>query len=127
MKLSDLSDSPYLASDDYKVGTILPAVVISKITMEDVPVPNSTKKNRKAIVWFEKATKGWCMNKTVARTIARKLELDTDAIDQSFLGITVQLKVVGGVRRPDGTTGNALRLHDAWGVGKAATTAQEKP
>ncbi len=121
MKLADLSNSPYLASDDYKVGTIMPPVVIERIEMNDVPIPNSTKKNRKAVAFFKGATKGWVMNKTVARNIARKTEADTSMIDKSFVGITVQFIVVGDVRRPDGTKGNAFRLHDAWAVGQTAS------
>lgn len=123
MNLSDLGNSPYLASDDYAIGTIMPAVVIERIQMDDVPVPNSTKKNRKGVMFFKGATKGWVINKTVARAIAKKLGGDTKAIDKTWLGATVQLVVVGDVRRPDGTKGNAFRLYDAWPIGQT----QSKP
>lgn len=114
MKLSDLSTSPFLASDDYKAGTIMPRVVIERIKFDDVPIPNSTKKQSKAVCYFKGATKGWVMNKTVAREIAKKTGADTSCIDRSFVGVSLQLVVVKDVRRPDGTKGNAFRLHDAW-------------
>ena len=37
--LSSLSVSEYLASDDYTVGEILPAAIIERIEMRDVPKP----------------------------------------------------------------------------------------
>lgn len=121
INLSDLSNSPYLASDDYKVGTVLPPVVIERIVMEDVPTPNSTKKQPKAIAWFKGAKKGWVINKTVARQIGRIVG-ETKNIDTAWVGVSVQLKVVGDVRRPDGTKGNAFRLENAWPAGAAPST-----
>lgn len=121
MNLSDLSSSPYLASDDYAVGTILPPVEIVEIKMAEVPVPNSTKKNSKAVAFFKGATKGWCINKTVARQIAKVIGQTKD-IDKTWIGAKIQLVVVGDVRRPDGTKGNAFRLHQAWPPPATQTT-----
>ena len=53
MNLSDLSASPYLASDDYAVGTVLPLVAIEKIVLEDVPMAGKTTKTTKAIAYFK--------------------------------------------------------------------------
>jgi hypothetical protein len=109
INLTDLSNSPYLASDDYTVGTVLPIATVAAIKMEDVPVPNSTKKNRKAIMYFAGAKKAWCINKTEARKIAAVIG-ETKNIDAAWIGAKVQLCVVGDVRRPDGTKGNAFRI-----------------
>lgn len=122
INLSDLSTSPYLASDDYKVGTILPIVEIERIVMADVPVPNSTKKQAKAVCFFKGATKAWVMNKTVGRKIGQALG-ETKAIDTAWVGARIQLEVVGDVRRPDGTKGNAFRLHGAWPKGETPPAA----
>lgn len=124
INLADLSNSPYLASDDFPIGMVLPAVVIERITMEEVPVPNSKKTNLKAIAYFKGAVKGWCMNKTVARDIVKATNIPTKDIGTAWIGVTVRLKVVGDVRRPDGTRGNAFRLSEAWAPGvKVGETA----
>jgi hypothetical protein len=111
VNLSDLSNSPYLASDDYKVGTIFPLLTIEAIRMEDVPAPGTTKKTAKAIMLFAGAKKGWCVNKTEARKIAKALGEDKN-IERTWIGAKVALEVVGDVRRPDGTRGNAFRIHE---------------
>lgn len=113
INLSDLSSSPYLASDDFAVGTILPRVIIERIDIQDVPVPGKAKKDAKAVAWFKNAKKGYVLTKAVGRAIAKKLGVAKD-IDKTWIGAAVQLVVVGDVRRPDGTKGNAFRLHDAW-------------
>lgn len=113
INLSDLSNGPYLASDDFKVGTVLPAVTIERIVIEEVPTPGSTKKSPKVVAWFKGASKGWVMNKTVGRQIARILG-ETKNLDTTWIGARVSLKIVGDVRRPDGTKGNAFRLENAW-------------
>jgi hypothetical protein len=118
--LKDLSAaSPYLASDDYAVGTIMPPVEIVRIQMEDVPIPNSTKKQSKGVVFLKGVQKGWVINKNVARKIGAILG-ETKNIERTWLGARISLEVVGDVRRPDGTKGNAFRLHSAT---KAAPTA----
>lgn len=125
INLTDISTSPYLASDDYKVGTVLPAVTIERIVMEDVPVPGSTKKQPKVVVWFKGASKGWVMNKQVARQIARIVG-ETKNLDTTWIGVRVSLKVVGDVRRPDGTKGNAFRLENAWPAESTAASADKE-
>lgn len=112
MNLSDLSSSEFLASDDFIVGTIMPAVVIERMQMVDVAIPNSTKKQAKAVMYFKGAQKGYVVNKNVGREIAKALGA-TKNIDKAWLGASIQLKVVGDVRRPDGSRGNAFRLHAA--------------
>lgn len=109
MNLSDLSSSPYLASDDYTVGTVLPLVEIERIATSEVPQPGSTKKQTKAVAWFKGCAKGWVINKTVGREIGRIIGHTKD-IDKTWIGAKISLKVVGDVRRPDGTKGNAFRL-----------------
>lgn len=111
MNLSDLSNSPYLASDDYAVGTVLPLVAIERIVMEDVPTPGKTQKTSKAIAYFVGAKKGWCINKTEARKIAKAVGVAT-GIDKAWIGVKISLKVVGDVRRPDGSRGNAFRIEE---------------
>jgi hypothetical protein len=113
MHLSDLSTSQFLASDDYIAGTVLPIVEIESIKMTDVPIPNSTKKASKAVIYFKGAGKGYVVNKGVARKIGAILG-ETKNIDRTWVGAKIQLEVVSGVRRPDGSTGLALRLHAAW-------------
>jgi hypothetical protein len=124
MNLSDLSSSPYLASDDYPVGHLFPPVEIVEIKMCEVPVPNSTKKSSKAVAFFRNATKGWCINKTVARQIA-KIVGQAQNIEKTWIGVRIQLVVVGDVRRPDGTKGNAFRLNQAWPAGTEKSSATQ--
>ncbi len=109
INISDCSVSPYLVANDFEVGTEFPALPIKSITMEDVPQPNSTKKTRKAIIYFEGGKKGWAANVNCLREIGRALGI-TKAIDTKWLGAKVALKIVGDVRRPDGTRGNAIRI-----------------
>lgn len=49
--LKDLATSPYIVSADYPVGHVFPLATISAIKIEEVPVPNSNKKNKKGIVY----------------------------------------------------------------------------
>lgn len=109
MNLSDISNSNLLASDDFSVGTVLPMLVIDRITTEDVARPGTQKKEPKATVWFVGAKKGWVINKNEARKMAKILG-ETKNIDKTWIGARVSLKIVGDVRRPDGTKGNAFRV-----------------
>lgn len=122
MKLSDITASIYLASDDYKVGTIFPSRPIERIEMADVPVPGSAKKQAKCVIFLRDVPKGWVVNKKEARKIAAKLNC-TDAIEKGWLGAQIALEVVGDVRRPDGTRGNAFRVHDCKPAAFAPTAA----
>jgi hypothetical protein len=114
INVSDIAPSPYVASDDFKVGALLPPMVIEAISIGQVPTPGKRDKQSKAVVRFAKAHKGYVLTKNVARAIARRLRIATENIDKEWVGIKVQFKVVGDVRRPDGTKGNAFRLHEAW-------------
>jgi hypothetical protein len=127
MDLKDLSAaSPYLASDDYAVGTVMPPVEIVKIEMQDVPVPNSTKKQAKAVIFLKGVPKGYVVNKNVARKIAQALG-ETKNIERTWLGAVISLEVVGDVRRPDGTKGNAFRLRSAARAAQAPPAAPTTP
>lgn len=109
MNLSDLSNSPYLASDDFAIGQTFPDLEIERIVMEEVGTPGKTAKTPKAIAYFKGRGKGWCINKTEARKIAKAVGTTTK-IDTAWIGVKITLKVVGDVRRPDGTKGNAFRV-----------------
>jgi hypothetical protein len=129
INLSDLGNSPYIASDDYAVGSVLGVVTIERIDIQDVPTPGKSKKDPKAVAWFKGQHKGYVITKNVGRAIAKKLG-STKNIDKAWLGASIQLEVVGDVRRPDGTKGNAFRLKDAWPAQAPAQqqqTAQTQP
>lgn len=113
ISIADLGNSPYIASDDYAAGTILPRVEIERIDIQEVPTAGKSKKDPKAVAWFKGARKGYVLTKNVGRAIAKKLGVAKD-IDKAWIGASIQLVVVADVRRPDGTRGNAFRLHDAW-------------
>ncbi len=125
INISDMSDSPYIASADYQIGTVLPRVEIERIEMNDVPTPGKREKQSKPAVFFKGAKKGYVLTKNVARAIAAKLGITTKDIGREWVGISIQLEVVGDVRRPDGTRGNAFRLHDAWAKAAPITTTTE--
>jgi hypothetical protein len=120
INIADMGNSPYIASADFQIGTALPRLEIERIDMQDVPTPGKKDKTAKPAVWFKGAKKGYVLTKNVARAIAAKLGITTKDIGREWPGIQIQLEVVGDVRRPDGTRGNAFRLHDAWP--KAAPT-----
>lgn len=124
INVSDIAPSPYVASDDFKVGTVLPPMVIESISIGQVPTPGKRDKQSKAVVRFVGARKGYVLTKNVARAIARRLRIATENIDKEWIGIKVQFKVVGDVRRPDGTKGNAFRLHEAWLADGTQPTAE---
>ncbi len=132
INVADMGNSPYIASADFQIGTVLPRLEIERIDMQEVPTPGKKEKQAKPAVWFKGAKKGYVLTKNVARAIAAKLGITTKDIGAQWPGIQIQLEVVGDVRRPDGTRGNAFRLHDAWP--KAAptqpttsTTQEQKP
>ena len=129
LSLSDLSDGPYLVSDEFTVGTKLPAtgfLTIERVVAEDVPVPGSKRTNRKGVLYFRGAKKGWCANKTELRKLGR-IFVQTKNIDQTWLGGRVRLVIVGDVRRPDGTRGNAIRVDEAEAPAQQQTTTNTEP
>jgi hypothetical protein len=124
INIADMGNSPYIASADFQIGTVLPRLEIERIDMQEVPTPGKKEKQAKPAVWFKGAKKGYVLTKNVARAIAAKLGIATKNIDKEWIGMQIQLEVVGDVRRPDGTRGNAFRLHDAWA--KTAPTNETK-
>lgn len=110
MNLSDITASIYLASSDYKVGTIFPPREILKVEMADVPIPGQAKKQSKCVIFLRDVPKGWVINKQDARKVGAALSCTKD-LQTGWLGAMVSLEVVGDVRRPDGTRGNAFRVH----------------
>lgn len=124
INLADFNDSPYLVSDEFAVGTVFPPMEISSIEGAEVPVPNSKKTNRKIVVFFKGAKKGWCANKTELRRLG-KIFGATKSIEKAWIGGRVSLHIVGDVRRPDGSKGNAIRVKEAWPPTRAAAPAAE--
>lgn len=123
INIADCSVSPYLVANDFEVGTEFPLLTIKSVTMEDVPQPNSTKKTRKAIIYFEKGSKGWAANVNCLREIGRQLGI-TKSIDTKWIGAKVALCIVANVRRPDGTKGNAIRIARVEPATNAPATTQ---
>ena len=124
INISDLSDSPHLASGDFEVGQILPAVMIERVHMGEIPIEGSQKTNRRAVVTFRGAKKSWVMSKTRGRDIAQMSGVSPKGIDVSFVGVTLQLIVVDGIKNPRGgpkTTG--FRVHKAWPPGQGPLAA----
>ena len=62
-------------------------------------------------MYFVGAAKGWVLNKSEGRKIAKELG-EAKNIDKTWIGASVMLHVVGDVRRPDGTKGNAFRVKE---------------
>ena len=127
INIADLSDSPHLASGDFEVGQILPAVMIERVHMGDIPIEGSQKVNRRGVVTFRGAKKTWVMSKTRGRDIAQMSGVSPKGIDVSFVGVTLQLIVVDGIKNPRGgakTTG--FRVHKAWPPGQGPLAAPGK-
>ena len=122
MNLSDITASDFLASNDYKVGTIFPPKEIIRMEMKEVATPGKAEKKVKCVIFLKDVPKGWVINKQEARKIGQALQCTT-SIEKGWLGASVSLVVVGDVRRPDGTRGNALRIHE---VKPPAIAAPEK-
>jgi hypothetical protein len=111
MNLSDITASDFLASNDYTVGTVFPLREIIRLEIKEVGVPGKPTKQNKCVVFLRDVPKGWVINKQEARKIGAALNC-TKNIEKGWLGASVSLIVVGDVRRPDGTRGNALRVHE---------------
>jgi hypothetical protein len=109
MNLTDITSTQWLASDDYEVGKTFHNLEIIKIIKEEIPVQGKREKTPKAVAYFKGATKGWVINKGEARKIAKAVG-SAEKIDTEWIGTIITLKVVGDVRRPDGTKGNAFRV-----------------
>jgi len=106
MNLPELTDTQYLAANDYPAGQVFPPLKIVKI--EKKPAPSG--KGQKAVIHLEKAPKPWmCSSVVTLREIGKALGQTRD-IEKTWLGAFISLKVVPNIRRPDGTTGNAFRI-----------------
>jgi hypothetical protein len=126
VNVSDLTESQHLASNDYVVGTVFPLMPIIKVVKETVIAPGQAKKQSKGVIYLDGAPKGWVANKTELRKIAQLLGVSTN-IDKTWIGALLSIKVVGNVRRPDGTTGNAFRVeHAAWPADETNTQQSEE-
>jgi hypothetical protein len=105
MNLLELTNTIYLAANDFEIGTTFPLLKILSVEKKDAP----SGKGQKAVITLEKAPKPWmCSSVTVLREIG--LKLGAKNIEKAWLGAYLSLKVVGGVKRPDGTKGNAFRI-----------------
>lgn len=111
MNLSDITAGEFLAANDYSVGTNFPLREIMRLEMKDVATPGKTQKQSKCVVFLKDVPKGWVINKQEARKVGAILG-STTSIEKAWLGAFVALTIVGDVRRPDGTRGNAIRILD---------------
>ena len=105
MNVPDLTVSDYMASADYEVGTVFPLLPITKVEQKKAP---SGKGNR-LVLHLEKAPKPFMIS---SNQVIRELgaALGMKEVQNTWLGCKVSFKVVGNVRRPDGTRGNAFRI-----------------
>ena len=107
MNVPDLTNSDYMASDDYEVGTTFPLLKIVKV--EKKPAPNG--KGSKAVLHLDKAPKPFMVS---SNAVLRELgaTFGHREIEKIWIDCAVSFKVVGNVRRPDGTKGNAFRINE---------------
>jgi hypothetical protein len=117
MNIPDVTCSDFLNSADYQVGTIFPPRKITKIEMKKAP----NGKGEKAVIHLADVPKPWmCSSRVTLREMGKVLGLRN--IDKTWIGAAVSLKVVDGIRRPDGTVGNAFRVEK---IEPATTPVQE--
>ena len=110
MNLPDLTESIYLNSSDFLVGTTFPPMEIVSVEKKKAPSGKGDKVER-GVITLAKCPKPWmCSSVTTLRQIGAVLGMK--AIEKTWIGGVVTLKVVAGVRRPDGTVGNAFRVAD---------------
>ena len=108
MNISQLTESDYLNSSDYTVGTKFPVKKIAKI--ERRKPPSNPNGSERLVIWLEDVPKPWMVS---SRVLIRKLgaTLGMSKIETAWIGAGIGVEVVGNVRRPDGTKGNALRTY----------------
>jgi hypothetical protein len=105
MNIPDITQSEYLNSADYQVGTVFPARKITRIELKKAP----SGKGEKAVIHLQDVPKPWmCSSRVTLREMGKVLGLRN--IDKVWIGAAVSLKVVDGIRRPDGTVGTAFRV-----------------
>ena len=120
MNLSDITAGEFLAANDYSVGTTFPLREIIKLEMKEVAIPGKTVRQSKCVIFLRDVPKGWVVNKQEARKIGAVIGCTT-SIEKGWLGARLSLTIVGDVKRPDGTRGNAIRVADIQPAEKAAT------
>jgi hypothetical protein len=105
MNLPEVTNSDYIAANDYEAGAVWPALKI--LSVEKRKSPNG--KGEKAVITLEKLPKPWmCSSNEVLREIGKALGRKN--IDKTWPGNSISLKIAADVRRPDGTRGNAFRI-----------------
>jgi hypothetical protein len=120
MNLPDLTNTIYLAANDYPAGQVFPLLKITRIEKKSAP----SGKGEKAVIHLEKSPKPWmCSSVVTLREIGKALGQTRD-IEKTWIGAYISLKVVPNVRRPDGTTGNAFRIAEVKPADKAEGGAE---
>lgn len=76
MQISKVFPSKYVAAADLNGKPV--TLTVKSITLEEM-VTHKDERVKKPVVWFERATKGFVMNVTNARTIADLYGDETDA------------------------------------------------
>jgi hypothetical protein len=105
INVSDLTKSDFLAANDYEVGQVWPPLEILKVEMKKSP--NGTVE--KASITLSKAPKPWmCSSNVTLREIGAAIGMKD--VEKAWPGNSIQIKIVGNIRRPDGTVGNAFRV-----------------
>lgn len=111
MNLSDITAGEFLAANDYSVGTNFPLREIMRLEMKDVATPGKTQKQSKCVVFLKDVPRGWVINKQEARKVGAAIGCTT-SIEKGWIGARIALTIVGDVRRPDNSRGNAIRIAD---------------
>ena len=105
MNVSDVTNSDYLAANDFEAGQVWPAMAIKEV--KKAASPNG--KGQRLVIVLEGAPKPWmCSSNVTIRQIGQALGVR--AIEKTWIGAKVALKITPGVRRPDGSVGNAFRV-----------------
>jgi hypothetical protein len=105
MNLPEVTNSDYIAANDYEAGAVWPPLKI--LSVEKRKAPNG--KGEKAAITLEKLPKPWlCTSNEVLREIGAALGRKN--IDKAWPGNSIALKIVPNIKRPDGTRGNAFRV-----------------
>jgi len=122
--VADATSSTYLASNDFDVGHTTPPLEVldAKLTrLPKCPKP-------KAVLYLRNAPegKGWVVNDNELRKLGMIFGT-VKKVKKNYVGNYISLKVVSGVRRPDGTKGNAWRIAGAWKRGEQPQATKPMP
>ena len=95
MKTSDVYPSKYVSAEDLDGEKL---VTIEKTVLEDVFNTEINATVRKPIVYFKGATKGFLVNKTNWKKIARKYGHESDAwVGQKVILTVIEVKAFGDI------------------------------